>query len=78
MGGTYTGYINSLFVEQKKLLRIMSYRYRYDHTHPLFVNYRLLKLPDIVHLQTSIFVFKNIHSCPVNLFFERVDRTDTS
>lgn len=73
-GGAFKSFIDNLFIEQKKLLRIMSGRQRYDHTHPLFLHYKLLKLPDLVSLYTCLFVHTALHSSPVHLNFNIIDR----
>lgn len=48
----------------------MFFKTKYEHTNPLFLNHKLLKLPDIIFLQTCLFVFKSIHVFPVNTSFE--------
>ena len=60
--GTCSTYINSLFVTPKKLLRVMTCNHRFAHTDPLFKELKLLKLQDILYLQTCIFVHKAINS----------------
>ena len=60
-GGTYNTYLDNLFITQKKLLRVMSKSHRYAHTDPLFKQFNLLKLNDIITLQTQLFVYKSLH-----------------
>ena len=60
-GGAFKTYIDSLFIQQKKLVRIMSHSQRYDHTHPFLASLKLLKLPDILYLQTCVFVYGALH-----------------
>lgn len=62
-GGAYKTYADSLFVTQKKLLRIMYFKNRYEHTHCLFKESRILKLHDVIYLQTSLFVHKALYTC---------------
>ena len=69
MGGAYKTFIDSLFVTQKKLLRIMSFKNRYDHTNPIFIDLKMLKLPDIIHLHTLLFVHKSVYSLPIDIGF---------
>ena len=78
-GGTFSTYTDSLFVEQKKLLRIMFHRQSYDHTHPLFTSYNLLKLNDItrIYLQTCLFVHSALYSSPVDWNFHLMDHSST-
>lgn len=58
-GGAYCTLINNLFITQKKLLRLMYFKGRYDHTNSIFKDAGLLKVPDIINLQTSLFVHKS-------------------
>lgn len=75
-GGAYKTYVDRLFVEQKKLIRIMTRHQRFDHTQPLFSSLRLLKLPDIIHLQSCLFVHGALHSYPTNCNIDVIDRSD--
>ena len=68
-GGAYTTLIDSLYTTQKKLLRVMCFKKPYDHTACLFKNLNLLKLPDIITLQTNLFVHKSFHSFPIDTGF---------
>ena len=74
-GGACNTFLNKIFVAQKKLLRVMSYKHRYDHTHTIFKNLRLLKFPDILQLQTYLFVHKSIYSFPVKCGFTATPRS---
>lgn len=67
-GGAFKTLIDQLFVAQKKVIRVMSYKSKYEHTNPLFCDYKLLKLPDLILLQTCLFVFKALHVYPTNIF----------
>ena len=69
-GGAFTTLLDGLFIAQKKMIRVMFHRSRYDHTNPLFYEHNLLKVPDIISLQTCIFVYKSIHIYPNNTTFE--------
>ena len=51
--------INSLFLLQKKAMRICSQSNYLDHTNPIFQNQKLLKVEDIHTYQTSIFMYKD-------------------
>ncbi len=74
-GGSYKTYIDNLFVEQNKLIRVMSRRQGYDHGDPLFITFNLLKLPDIMHLQTCLFVHRALHSYPSYNDFLKMDNS---
>ena len=71
-GGAYRTILNiNLFISQKrKVLRVMYSKSKYDHTDPLFYDNKLLKVPDIISLQTCVFVFKCLHTYPNNKTFE--------
>ena len=77
-GGAYKTYLDSLFITQKKLMRIMSFKNRYDHTNDIYRDLRVLKLPDILYLQTMIFVHKSIHSIPVEPGFTLMPTNNTT
>ncbi len=47
----------------------MSHHQRYDHSDPLFNKLNILKLPNILHLQTCLFVHKALHFFPQNTDF---------
>ena len=69
-GGAFSTLIDGIFVAQEKIVRVMFSCKRYDHTNPLFSQYSLLKVPDIIALQTCIFVFQSIHVYPNDTNFE--------
>ena len=77
-GGTYKTLIDSLYITQKKLLRIMSFKRKYDHTNHLYRDFRILKLPDIIQLQTNLFVHKSIHTYPTDTGFKSLTHNITS
>ena len=58
-GNTYKTNLYSLFIEQKKAIRIVCHAKYLDHTSSLFHKLRLLKSPDIVHFNTCIFMYKH-------------------
>lgn len=76
-GGAYKTYVDSLFVTQKKLLRIMFYKGRFEHTHNIFVESMLLKLHDVIHLQTNLFVHKFVHSLNLDHGFTKINHNLT-
>ena len=55
----------------------MSYKGRYDHTHNIFIEFVLLKLPDIIYLQTILFVHKSIYSLTLNHGFTIITHNAT-
>ena len=57
-GGANKTYLDSLFLAQKKLLRIMSYQTYNAHTGPIFKELHLLKVNEVLSLQTATFVYK--------------------
>ena len=44
----------------------MFFKQRYDHTADIFKNYKLLKLNDIINLQTNLFVHRSIYLSPID------------
>ena len=73
-GGAYKTFLDGLFIAQKRLLRVMFQRHRYDHTDPLFDQYKLMKLDSIIQLQTGLFVHGALHYYPIDCKFEPVTR----
>lgn len=70
-GGAFKTLLDGLFVAHKKITRVMFHRKkRYDHTNPLFCEHNLLKVPDIIFLQTCIFLFKSIYIYPNNTSYK--------
>ena len=57
-GNTYHTYIESLYLLQKKVIRTISQVERLEHTNPLFLELKLLKLHDIIDLKIAIIMFK--------------------
>ena len=77
-GGTVNTNLQALFIIKKKLLRVMSSSGRYAHTQPLFENFKLLKLYDIITLQTCNFIYKSIHNFQVDCGFQLMPNTYNS
>ena len=69
-GGAFKTLLDSLFIAQKKIIRVMYFKSKYDHTNTLFSEHNIIKLPDIIFLQTCLFVFKSLYIFPVNATFE--------
>lgn len=63
-GGAYNTYTQTLFTTQKKLLRVMFHGHRFAHTNPYFAQHKLLKLPDIIKLQTGLFIYNSLKCNP--------------
>ena len=59
-GGAFITLIDYLFTAEKKIIRIVYFKPKFEHTNPLFHDHKLIKLPDIILLQTCIFVFKSL------------------
>ena len=55
-GNTYISNIQPLVILQKKAIRIITFSEYRSHTSPLFKRLNLLKLIDIVYLDTSFFM----------------------
>ena len=56
-GRTYKTNLNPLFVKQKKCLRIIGRLSRHDHTTPLFLIFKILKLFDLFEYKPACFMY---------------------
>ena len=56
-GRTYKTNLNPLFVKQKNCLRIIGKLSRYDHTTPLFLKLKVLKLFDLCEYKAACFMY---------------------
>ena len=67
-GSTYNRHIEPLFIQQKRIIRIIANAKFLDHTSPLFKKYEILKLNDIYkfHLlvHTHKAVSENVYNAP--------------
>ena len=63
------------FSLKKKMLRVMSSNDRYAHTEPLFQNFNLLKLQEIITLQTHLFIYKSLYTYQVDCGFRQMPNT---
>ena len=73
-GISYKTNLYSLFIIQKKDIRIVCHAKYLDHTSSLFHKLRLLKSPDIVHFNTCIFMYKAFHNLlhpSIQIYFSR-------
>ena len=61
-GNTYQSNITSLFLKQKKCIRIICKAKYLDHTDDLFVKLNALRLTDIIKINTAIFMYKAYHN----------------
>ena len=67
-GNTYVTTVNPLYMLQKRAIRIIHKAHYREHTNRLFIKSRVLKLEEIVKLQTLLFMFRaKIKTLPVNL-----------
>ena len=57
-GNAYSVTIKPLILLQKKIIRIIHKVHRREHTHQLFINSKLLKLQDLINLQTLTVMYK--------------------
>ena len=56
-GHAYKSVLTPLFILQKKAIRLMTFSHYYNHSTPLFLRLRILKLEDLVYLHTSLFMY---------------------
>jgi len=59
-GSTHTSYVNTLFIKQKKAIRIITGAKYNEHTNPLFKELNLLKLNDLYELKVSKYMYSLI------------------
>ena len=61
-GSTYRTHLNFLFLVQKRAIRLISNASYYEHTNPLFLSHKILKLDDLYLFQLGVYVFKNLEN----------------
>ena len=61
-GSCYPSATQKLFIIQKKIVRLITYSNRWTPSSPLFSQLKVIKLPDIIKLNTALFVYKSINS----------------
>ena len=59
-------------------MRVISHSQRYDHTDPLFKNYKMLKVSDLIKLQTLLFLHKALYSSEIGSNFHFLNVTPNS
>ena len=52
--------LNSLVLIQKKIVRMLAFKAKYDHTDPLFHQFNMLKIERINEYMSLIFVYKSL------------------
>lgn len=57
-GGTHKAYTKKIFILQKKAIRVINKAKYNDHTHRLFKDLKVLKLPDLYSWQVSKFMYR--------------------
>ena len=55
-GNTYFSNVKPILTLQKKVIRIMTFSGFHDHTNGIFIELKLLKFPEIVFLNTALFM----------------------
>ena len=61
-GGTYLTYIQSLFLLQKRAIRIITKKPFLEHSRPLFKQMNILNIYDMIKLRISEYVYRNLNS----------------
>ena len=54
-------YINAVLLLQKRIVRAMCFEHFASHSTPIFLNLRILKLHNLIHLKLMSFVYKSVH-----------------
>ena len=62
-GSTYPSYLQSVFLLQKRAIRIIANHPYLAHTNPLFKSSNIIKFFDLVKLELASYMFKN-HNDP--------------
>ena len=77
LGNTYESNLKSIYILQKKVLRLMSF-FAFDHpSSPLFTCLIILKFSDIVTFQNAVLMYKfhnNMLPHAFKSFFNKVDQ----
>ena len=73
--GANKSQIDSLFIMQKKLLRTIYCLGRYDHTNSTFYDNGLLKINEIIKLQSCSFVYNSLFTFQSNIGFQYIQHT---
>ena len=60
-GGAPKSFLNTLFLQQKKIIRVIADAQYCDHTDHLFRQFRLLKLNDIYKFNVLLYMFNSNH-----------------
>ena len=72
-GNNYKTLINPIFLLQKKAIRIICKSDYYAPTNPLFIELKILKLADLVELNTALVMYKahnNLLPCCIQELFQ--------
>ena len=56
-GFTHKTYVQKIFLLQKKIVRVMTFASKTDHSNPIFANLEFLKIDGIRQLQLLSFVY---------------------
>ena len=57
---------------QKKIVRIIAFKAKYDHTDPLFHQFNMLKIERINEYMSLIFVYKSLKNNNSNMFIRYI------
>jgi hypothetical protein len=57
-GNTFQIYLNKLLTLQKRAVRLINCSFFRSHTNPIFIELRILKLPEIYKLSCLIFIYR--------------------
>ena len=76
-GKTYSTTLQPLFRAQKRCIRTLNYRRKFEHTNPDFIHMKILKLDDTVTYSAMVYTYKvlnNITQSSLNLTLNLNDR----
>ena len=61
-GGTFPSYLQTLFILQKRAIRIITKSSFLEHTRPLFCSRKILNIYDMLKMKVAEHVYRNINS----------------
>lgn len=65
-GNTYESYLSQIYLQQKHLVRLISFRNRFEHTRPLFIKHRILPLKYLFVFKVLKLFYSKSGNIPIN------------
>ena len=61
MGNTYKTYVHKLYIQQKKIMRIINFSAFNSHTDPIFRKLKVMNIEQLYRYFVGIFVYKSVN-----------------